>query len=157
MVHNRLILSDPLVLEQPLYCIFITTADRNRTVSQRSEPISCTILIGEQPNLWNLILLQDMIRRHRGAKQPHQLGLSGVISLLSLAYLCPIRNDFSTQNHLITMTDIYVPVRFVDLTVRQTFYHCASTISYNTHLRFTFAHPRYYLGGDRPSQTHHFK
>jgi len=44
--------------------------DRTQTVSQRFKPISCTILIGEQPNPWNLILFQDMIRRHRGAKQP---------------------------------------------------------------------------------------
>lgn len=66
------------------------TADRDRTVSQRSKPISCTILIGEQPNPWSLLQLQDMIRRHRGAKQPHQFDLSGVISLLSLAYLLSV-------------------------------------------------------------------
>ncbi len=61
--------------------------DRDRTVSQRSEPISRTTLIGEQPNPWNLLQPQDVTRRHRGAKQLHQYGLSKVISLLSLAYL----------------------------------------------------------------------
>ena len=44
----------------------------------------------------------------------------------------------------------YVPVRFVYLTVKQTY-----TITlYNKNLfEFTFAHLRYSLGGDRPSQT----
>jgi len=43
--------------------------DRNQTVSQRSKPISCTTLCGEQPNPWNHLQLQDVIRRHRGARQ----------------------------------------------------------------------------------------
>jgi len=48
------------------------SVDSDRTVSQRSEPISRTILIGEQPNPWNNLQFQEMMRRHRGAKQPHQ-------------------------------------------------------------------------------------
>jgi len=48
------------------------TVDRDRTVSQRSKPISCITLIGEQPNPWNLLQLRDVIRRHRGAKQLHR-------------------------------------------------------------------------------------
>ncbi len=52
--------------------ILMHTVDRIRTVSQRSKPSSCTALIGEQPNPWDLILPQEAISRHRGAKQPHQ-------------------------------------------------------------------------------------
>jgi len=59
--------------------------DRDRPVSRRSEPSSRTILIGEQPNPWKIFHLQDMMSRHRGAKQPCRYELSKAISLLSLA------------------------------------------------------------------------
>ena len=77
---------DPLVLVQNLFTFKITT-DRDQTVSRRFKPSSRTTLIGEQPNPWNLIPLQDVMSRHRGAKQLRQYELSRVISLLSLAYL----------------------------------------------------------------------
>jgi len=64
--------------------------DRDRPVSQRSKPSSCTALFGEQPNLWNRLQLQDAISRHRGAKQLRLYGLSGDISLLSPAYLLSV-------------------------------------------------------------------
>jgi len=65
-------------------------ADRDQTVSRRSKPSSRTTLIGEQPNPWNLMRLQDVISRHRGAKQLRRYELSGVISLLSPAYLLSV-------------------------------------------------------------------
>ena len=37
--------------------------------SLRSEPNSRTTLIGEQPNPWELLHPQDVMSRHRGAKQ----------------------------------------------------------------------------------------
>jgi hypothetical protein len=46
--------------------------DRDRTVSQRSKPSSCTALIGEQPNPWNRFQLRDAISRHRGARSLHR-------------------------------------------------------------------------------------
>ena len=52
--------------------MFRKIVDRIRTVSQRSEPNSRTILMGEQPNPWNILHLQDMMSRHRGAKQIHR-------------------------------------------------------------------------------------
>jgi len=61
--------------------------DRDRTVSRRSKPSSRTTFMGEQPNPWNLFQLQDVMSRHRGAKQSRQYGLSRIISLLSPAYL----------------------------------------------------------------------
>ena len=66
------------------------TADRDRTVSRRSEPSSRTTLIGEQPNPWKLLHLQDVMSRHRGAKRFRRLGLLGIISLLSPAYLLSV-------------------------------------------------------------------
>ena len=56
----------------------------DQTVSRRSEPSSRTALMGEQPNPWNLLQLQDATSRHRGAKPPRRYGLLGEISLLSL-------------------------------------------------------------------------
>ena len=66
------------------------TADRDQTVSRRSEPSSRTTLIGEQPNPWDLLQPQDVMSRHRGAKRRRRYGLLGVISLLSPAYLLSV-------------------------------------------------------------------
>ena len=66
---------------------FCMTTDRNRTVSRRSKPNSRTTLIGEQPNPWDLLQPQDVMSRHRGAKQRRRYGRLGVISLLSPEYL----------------------------------------------------------------------
>ena len=59
----------------------------DRTDSRRSEPSSRTTLIGEQPNPWDLLQPQDVMSRHRGAKQRRRYERLGAISLLSLAYL----------------------------------------------------------------------
>ena len=68
----------------------ILITDRDRTVSQRSKPSSCTILTVEQTDLWKIILNQDMISRHRGANLLHRWELLEAISLLSLAYLLSV-------------------------------------------------------------------
>ena len=59
----------------------------DQTVSRRFEPNSRTTLIGEQPNPWDLLQPQDVMSRHRGAKQRRRYERLGVISLLSLGYL----------------------------------------------------------------------
>src|SRR5881396_3831127 len=66
------------------------TADRDQTVSRRSEPSSRTALIGEQPNPWDRLQPQDAMGRHRGAKPPRRYGRSEAISLLSPAYLLSV-------------------------------------------------------------------
>ena len=89
-VHQRYVHPGPLVLGTDPVNIPTPTADRDRTVSRRSEPSSRTALIGEQPNPWDLLQPQDAMSRHRGAKQPRRYGLLGVISLLSPAYLLSV-------------------------------------------------------------------
>ena len=64
--------------------------DMNQTVSRRFEPSSRTTLMGEQPNPWNLLQLQDVMSRHRGAKPPRRYERLGEISLLSPEYLLSI-------------------------------------------------------------------
>ncbi len=87
LVHQWYVHSGPLVLEADPLKFPTPTADRDRTVSRRSEPSSRTTLIGEQPNPWDLLQPQDVMSRHRGAKQRRRYELSDAISLLSLEYL----------------------------------------------------------------------
>jgi hypothetical protein len=89
-VHQRCVHPGPLVLRTAPLNSPTPTADRDRTVSRRSKPSSRTSLIGEQPNPWDLLQPQDVMSRHRGAKQPRRYGLLGVISLLSPAYLLSV-------------------------------------------------------------------
>src|SRR5699024_8366413 len=86
-VHQRCVHSGPLVLGAALRNIPTPTADRDRTVSRRSEPSSRTALNGEQPYPWDLLQPQDAMIRHRGAAPPVRCDLRWALSLLSPAYL----------------------------------------------------------------------
>ena len=83
LVHQRSVHPGPLVLGTDPIKFPTPTADRDRTVSRRSEPSSRTALMGEQPNPWDRLRLQEAMSRHRGAKPRRRYGLLGVISLLS--------------------------------------------------------------------------
>ena len=89
-IHQRFVHPGPLVLRAALLKTPTLTADRDRTVSRRSEPSSRTTLIGEQPNPWDLLQPQDVMSRHRGAKRCRRYGLLGIISLLSPEYLLSV-------------------------------------------------------------------
>ena len=86
-IHQRYVHPGPLVLGTGPLKSQAPTTDRDRTVSRRSEPSSRATLMGEQPNPWDLLQLQDVTSRHRGAKPPRRFELLGEISLLSPAYL----------------------------------------------------------------------
>ena len=90
LVHHWHVHPGPLVLRATPLKYPTPTADRDQTVSRRSEPNSRTALIGEQPNPWDLLQPQDAMSRHRGAKHPRRCGLLGGISLLSPAYLLSV-------------------------------------------------------------------
>ena len=83
LVHQRFVHPGPLVLGTALLNFPTPTADRDRTVSRRSEPSSRTALIGEQPNPWELVHPQDAMSRHRGAEPRRRCGRLGATSLLS--------------------------------------------------------------------------
>ena len=87
LAHQRSVRLGPLVLKTALLKIPPRAADRDRTVSRRSEPSSRAALMGEQPNPWDLLQPQDVMSRHRGAKPPRRCELLGEISLLSPEYL----------------------------------------------------------------------
>ncbi len=97
-VHQRSVRLGPLVLETAPLKFPTPAADRDRTVSRRSEPSSRAALMGEQPNPWDLLQPQDAMSRHRGAKPPRRCELLGEISLLSPAYLLSVeRWPFHTE------------------------------------------------------------
>lgn len=98
LVHQRFVHPGPLVLRTASFKSPTPTADRDRTVSRRSEPSSRTTLNGEQPYPWDLLQPQDVMSRHRGAKLRRRYGLLGGISLLSPEYLLSVeRWPFHTE------------------------------------------------------------
>src|SRR5213596_2838320 len=90
LAHQRSVRPGPLVLGAAPRKSPAPTADRDRTVSRRSEPSSRAALMGEQPNPWDLLQPQDATSRHRGAKPPRRCERLGEISLLSPAYLLSV-------------------------------------------------------------------
>src|ERR1035441_9692922 len=116
--HKRFVHPGPLVLRTALFKSPTPTADRDRTVSRRSEPSSRTTLIGEQTNPWNLLQLQDVMSRHRGAKPLRRYELLAPISLLSPAYLLSVeRWPFHTE----PLTPAFASARLVGLAVNHTY------------------------------------
>ena len=83
LVHQRLVLLGPLVLEETSLKFLTLTADQDQTVSRRSEPSSRTVLTGEQPDPWDLVQPQDAMSRHRGAERDRRCELLDLTSLLS--------------------------------------------------------------------------
>src|ERR1700756_1743570 len=154
LLHQRCVHPGPLVLGTNPLKSPTPTADRDRTVSRRSEPSSRTTLIGEQPNPWDLLQPQDVMSRHRGAKRFRRYGLLGIISLLSPAYLLSVERWPSTRgNHRITMTDFRLCSTCLSRS-QAGLCHCTRRLI-SDQPEPTFARLRYSLGGDRPSQTTH--
>src|SRR5665213_2093050 len=115
-VHQRCVHPGPLVLGTSPLKSRTPTADRDRTVSRRSEPSSRTTLNGEQPYPWDLLQPQDVMSRHRGAKLLRRCGLLGGISLLSPEYLLSVeRWPFHTEppDHFVLLSYL------LDLSVSQ--------------------------------------
>ncbi len=97
-MHQRYVHPGPLVLRTGPLKFPTTTADRDRTVSRRSEPSSRATLNGEQPYPWDRLQPQDVTSRHRGAKPCRRCELLGRISLLSPEYLLSVeRWPFHTE------------------------------------------------------------
>eukprot|EP01034_Spumella_vulgaris_P042621 gene42621-52864_t len=115
------------------------TADRDRTVSRRSEPSSRTTLIGEQPNPWDLLQPQDVMSRHR-ACYPRRT-------------FYPLSDGPSTRDHRITMADFRL-CSTCQSRSQAGLCHCTQR-AISDRSEPTIARLRYSLGGDRPSQTAH--
>ncbi len=83
LIHWRFVRSGPLVLGSTSLKHYAPAVDKDQPVSRRSKPSSRTLLIGEQPNPWDLLQPQDRVSRHRGAEHRRRYGLLGGTSLLS--------------------------------------------------------------------------
>lgn len=128
-------------------------ADRDRTVSRRSEPSSRTTLNGEQPYPWDRLQPQDVMSRHRGAKHRRRYELLGGISLLSRSTFYPLSDGPSIQNHRITKT--YFRTCLIRRSCSQARLCLCTQCAMSDRAERTFVLLRYSLGGDRPSQTTH--
>ncbi len=154
LAHQRYVHPGPLVLGTNPLKLPTPTADRDRTVSRRSKPSSRTTLNGEQPYPWDLLQPQDVMSRHRGAKPCRRYELLGKISLLSPAYLLFVErwpHHVEPPDHydrLSSLLDMYVSQSGKLMPL-----HSERLISDQPEP--TFARLRYFLGGDRPSQTAH--
>src|SRR5208283_4116656 len=115
-IHQRCVHPGPLVLGTNPLNSPTPTADRDRTVSRRSEPSSRTALTGEQPDPWDLLQPQDATSRHRGAKPGRRCELLDPISLLSLAYLL---SDERRQFHIKPSDHLGLLSHLLDLLVSQ--------------------------------------
>ncbi len=152
-VHQRYVHPGPLVLGTDPVNIPTPTADRDRTVSRRSEPSSRTALIGEQPNPWDLLQPQDAMSRHRGAKQPRRYGLLGSSACYPRRTFYPLSDGPSTRDHRITMTDFRL-CSTCQSRSQAGLCHCTRR-PISDRSEPTIARLRYSFGGDRPSQTTH--
>ena len=151
-VHQRYVHPGPLVLGTSPLKSPTPTADRDRTVSRRSEPSSRTTLNGEQPYPWDLLQPQDVMSRHRGAKRPRRYGLLGVISLLSPAYLLSVERwpfHAGPPDHYGRLSSL---LDAVSSRSQAGLCHCTQQLI-SDQPEPTIARLRYSLGGDRPSQT----
>ena len=108
--HQRSVRPGPLVLRSEPLTSPAPTVDKDRTVSRRSEPSSRTALTGEQPDPWDLLLPQDVMSRHRGAKPSRRYELLDSISLLSLAYLLSVERwqfHILPPDHLVLLSYLF--------------------------------------------------
>src|SRR6195952_1218159 len=90
LAHQRFVRPGPLVLGTALLKSPARAADRDQTVSLRSNPSSGAALMDKRPTPWDLLQPQDATSRHRGAKPCRRYGLLGKISLLSPGYLLSV-------------------------------------------------------------------
>ena len=95
----------------------------DQTVSRRFEPSSRTTLIGEQPNPWDLLQPQDVMSRHRGAKQRRRFERLGAISLLSLGYLLSYKRWHFHSITTGSFEPTFVTARLVCLPVKLSYAH----------------------------------
>jgi len=102
-----------------LVLFFSLLVDRAQTVSRRFKPSSRTTLMGEQPNPWKPLHLQEVMSRHRGAKQFRRYGLSRIISLLSPAYLLSVKLYLFLLKNIRSLGPTFVLVWDVTHTIKQ--------------------------------------
>ena len=152
-VHQWYVQPGPLVLGSTPLNSSTRIADRDRTVSRRSEPSSRTTLIGEQPNPGTCSSPRMWWADIEVPNTAVDMSSWAVSACYPRRTFYPLSDGPSTQNHRITMT-VFRLCSTCQSHSQASLCHCTlRTISDRSEL--TFARLRYYLGGDRPSQTTH--
>jgi hypothetical protein len=131
LVYQRCVLPGPLVLWKAPLNALAPTPDMDRTVSRRSEPSSRTAFMGEQPNPWDVL--------------PPQVASN----------FYPLSDGPSTRHRRITKAGFRPCSTCRSCSQAPLCLYTLRLISVQP--EGTFAHLRYLLGGDRPSQTAHLK
>ncbi len=153
LVHQRSVHPGPLVLRTAPLKFPTPATDRDRTVSRRSEPSSRAALMGEQPNPWDL--LQPRMRRAdiEVPNLPVDVDSWGRSACYPRGSFYPLSDGPPTRYHRITKPD-FRPYSTCRSRSQAPFCLCTlRTISDRS--EGTFGRLRYFLGGDRPSQTAH--
>ena len=101
-IHQRYVRSGPLVLGTALSIFLRPRRIGTELFLDVLNPARVPLLMGEQPNPWKRLHLQDVTSRHRGAKHHRLCELLGGISLLSPGNFYPLSDDHSILNRLIT-------------------------------------------------------
>ena len=149
LTYQRFVRPGPLVLRTAFLKFPTRAADRDRTVSRRSEPSSRTALMGEQPNPWDR--LQPRMRRADIEVPNHAVDMDSWAR--SACYprgtFYPLSDGRSTTYRRITSPD------FRPCSTCQS-HSQAPLCTYTQHLianqaEGTFGRLRYTLGGNRPS------
>ena len=139
-VHQWCVHPGPLVLGTGPFNSPTPTEDRDQTVSRRFKPSSRTTLNGEQPYPWDLLRIVDVNSWMRSACYPRRT-------------FYPMSDGPSIRDHRITNTYFRTCSRCLSCS-QAPFCVCTRRLVSNQP-EGTFACLRYFLGGDRPSQTTH--
>ena len=107
--------------------------------------------MGEQPNPWNRLQLQDAMSRHRGAKPPRRCELLGRSACYPQGSFYPLSDGLSIQHRRITKPD-FRPCSTCLSRSQTPFCLCTLRLISNQ-AEGIFGRLRYSFGGDRPSQT----
>ena len=151
LVHQRYVHPGPLVLRTAPLKFPTPTADRDRTVSRRSEPSSRAALMANSPTLGT-----DYRPRMRRAdievpNTPVDVNSWGVSACYPRGSFYPLSDGPSTRNHRITKPDFRPCSTCMSRSQAPLYLYTLRMIS--NHSEGTFGRLRYLLGGDRPSQT----
>ena len=154
LVHQRYVHPGPLVLRTGLLKFPTPATDRDRTVSRRSEPSSRTTLMGEQPNPWDLLQPPGCDEpTSRCQTSPSMWTLGGDKPVIPRVSFYPLSDGPSMRYHRITKSDFRPCSTCMSCNQASFCLYTLRTIS--DRAEETFERLRYFLGGDRPSQTAH--
>ena len=152
-VHQWYVHPGPLVLGPNPLNSSTPMADRDRTVSRRSEPSSRTTLIGEQPNPWTCSSPRMWWADIEVPNTAVDMDSWAVSACYPRRTFYPLSDGPSTRNHRITMT-VFRLCSTCTSRSQAGLCHCTLKLI-SDQPEPTIARLRYSLGGDRPSQTTH--